>query len=97
MIGAARTRVSAARRAAFVFGVTIGAFGPARLKAQDIVDFASAGDGVALDAVLTLPEGEGPFPAVVLLSIAGTAPLVERLVSDGLAVFAPERRGFVDV
>ena len=80
-----------------MLAVTMGALAPRALQAQEVVDFASAGDGVALDAVLTLPETDGPVPAVVLLSIAGTAPLVERLVAEGFAVFAPERRGFVDV
>jgi dienelactone hydrolase len=50
-----------------------------------------------LDASLVLPSGPGPHPGVVVLSIAGTEPLVDRLVDRGYAVLTPVRRGFVDV
>jgi hypothetical protein len=54
-------------------------------------------DGTVLTASVSVPPGDGPHPGVVLLSIAGTGPLVERLVERGYAVLAPERRGFVSV
>lgn len=50
-----------------------------------------------LTAALVLPEGPGPYPGVVLLSVAGTDLAVERLVGVGYAVLAPELRGFVTV
>jgi dienelactone hydrolase len=52
---------------------------------------------VHLTATLTLPQRRGPYPAVVLLSIAGTGALVERLADQGYAVLHPVRRGFVAV
>jgi pimeloyl-ACP methyl ester carboxylesterase len=65
-------------------------------KAEE-VGYQNAQDGTRLSAFLTLPPGSGPHPGVLVLSIAGTTPLVERLVQDGYAVLIPERRGFVAV
>ena len=42
---------------------------------------------------LTLPAGEGPFPAVVLTTLAGVSELIDGLVQRGWAVLMPERRG----
>jgi len=61
------------------------------------VGYRNEHDGTRLSALLTLPPGPGPHPGVLVLSIAGTTPLVERLVLDGYAVLIPERRGFVAV
>ena len=61
------------------------------------VGYSNEQDATPLSASLTLPEGPAPHPGVVLLSIAGTDPLVERLLAEGYAVLIPERRGFVAV
>ncbi len=50
-------------------------------------------DGTPLSATLALPEGKGPFPGVVALSLAGTDDLVARMAELGWAVLVPERRG----
>lgn len=65
--------------------------------AVEQVGYSNATDATALGASLSLPAGDGPHPAVVVLSIAGTGPLVDRLVAGGYAVLQPVRRGFVDV
>jgi dienelactone hydrolase len=70
---------------------------PAGALGQEAVHYVSAADGIELEATLTRPNVDGPVPAVVLLSIAGTTPLVERLVSEGFAVLTPQRRGFSEV
>ena len=61
------------------------------------VRYHNVADSTPLRATLTLPAGPGPHPGVVLLSIAGTAGVVDALVEEGYAVLAPVRRGFVDV
>lgn len=61
------------------------------------VVYRNAQDGARLSATLAIPAGDGPHPGVVLLSVAGTDRLVNRLVGDGYAVLTPVRRGFVDV
>jgi pimeloyl-ACP methyl ester carboxylesterase len=66
-------------------------------SAGEAVEYVSAVDGTGLQATLTLPASEGIHPGVVLLSIAGTSDVVERLVRRGYAVLTPVRRGFVDV
>ena len=69
-------------------------------QASDVteqVHYLNPRDGVELTAWLTLPEGPGPHPGVVLLSVAGTDPFVGRLTSEGYAVLAPSLRGFVQV
>jgi uncharacterized protein len=63
----------------------------------DQVRYVNPRDGTELTATLSRPEGPGPHPGVVLLSVAGTEPAVERLVDEGYAVLAPELRGFVTV
>jgi len=61
------------------------------------VNFTNPQDGMRLNGELAIPNGPGPHPGVVLLSVAGTNPIVERLVADGFAVLAPELRGFARV
>lgn len=61
------------------------------------VSYVNPRDGTELTADLTLPSGQGPHPAVVLTSVAGTDPAVERLVAEGYAVMTPELRGFAAV
>jgi pimeloyl-ACP methyl ester carboxylesterase len=50
-------------------------------------------DGIELSGRLVLPSGKGPFPAVIVLSLAGTDDLVERFNRLGFAVLLPNRRG----
>lgn len=61
------------------------------------VRYLNSRDGMELTAELIVPEGPGPHPGVVLLSVAGTDLAIERLVREGYAVLAPEVRGFVTV
>lgn len=61
------------------------------------MSYRNVQDSMLLTASLALPRGDGPHPAVVLLSVAGTQRLVDRLVDDGWAVMTPVRRGFVAV
>jgi hypothetical protein len=61
------------------------------------VFYRNAQDSTYLTATLALPAGPGPHPGVVLLSIAGTDPLVDHLAGRGYAVLSPARRGFVSV
>src|SRR2546428_13264066 len=61
------------------------------------VRYQNLKDSTLLMAELELPTGRGPFPGVVLLSIAGTDPIVDKLTSLGYAVLIPVRRGFVAV
>lgn len=70
---------------------------PARLGQSEEVNYWNQADSTFLTAALALPAAPGPHPAVVLLSIAGTDPIVSRLLSDGYAVLMPVRRGFVSV
>ena len=55
--------------------------------------YRNAEDGTPLEAALYLPEGPGPHPAVVVLSLAGVSDLVERMRAAGWAVMVPVRRG----
>lgn len=50
-------------------------------------------DGITLSGRLILPPGKGPFPGVVVLTLAGSDDLVERLNGLGFAVLLPNRRG----
>jgi hypothetical protein len=61
------------------------------------VGYRSGEDGMALTAALALPDGAGPHPGVVVLSVAGMSSLVEHLTADGYVVLMPVRRGFVSV
>ncbi len=61
------------------------------------VSYRNGSDAALLTGTLTLPSTRGPHPGVVVLSVADTEPLVDRLVADGYAVLTPVRRGFVSV
>ena len=61
------------------------------------VSYHNAEDSTYLTATLTLPASSGPHSGVVLLSIAGTDPLVDHLAGLGYAVLLPVRRGLVAV
>ncbi len=75
---------------------SISAQGAAAYRVEE-VSYDSRHDSTLLTASLALPEGEGPHRGVVLLSVAGTDRLVERLVGEGFVVLTPVRRGFVAV
>lgn len=66
-------------------------------SAPEQVHYLNPRDGTELAAWLSLPEGPGPHPAVLLLSVAGTDPFVHRLTREGYAVLTPSLRGFVQV
>lgn len=68
-----------------------------KVPAQEEVQYLNSEDGTTLTAYLSVPVASGPFPAVVLLSIAGTDPVTQHLTEAGYAVLAPTRRGFVAV
>ncbi len=67
------------------------------MSTKEQVRYLNPRDGTELTAWLALPGGPGPHPAVVLLSVAGTDPLVRRLMDEGYAVLEPALRGFVEV
>ena len=67
----------------------------------------SSAPGVTLAGTLTLPEGKGPFPAVVMITGSGAqdrdetilghkpfAVIADRLTRDGVAVLRMDDRGF---
>lgn len=73
---------------------------------EEEVKFAGPGEGIALAGTLTLPKGEGPFPAVLL--IAGSGPqdrdeslashrpfllIADSLTRKGIAVLRYDKRG----
>jgi len=60
---------------------------------SETVLYRNEEDGAPLEASLHLPEGPGPHPAVVVLSLAGVGDLVERMRAAGWAVMVPVRRG----
>lgn len=73
---------------------------------ESVVSFASAADGTRLEGTLTTPEGDGPFPAVLLLSGAGAQDrdytvlghrfflvLADHLARRGIAVLRVDDRG----
>lgn len=59
------------------------------------VTYPSSEAGLLLAGALTLPQGPGPFPGVVVLSLAGTDDLIDALVGAGYAVLVHERRHFL--
>lgn len=76
----------------------------AGLPRGEAVIYLNPTDSVHLTATLFLPPGgvagaagQEPRPGVVLLSVAWTDPMVERLTNLGFAVLTPVRRGFVAV
>ena len=82
---------------------------PFPYRAFDVrIDNPSA-EGVTLAGTLTLPEGEGPFPAAVLISGSGPqdrnetvwthqpfAVLADHLTRNGIAVLRYDDRGYAD-
>src|SRR5688500_8783080 len=52
---------------------------PAAATATELVRYANPRDGASLSGTLALPKGAGPFPGVVLLTLAGADPLIARL------------------
>ena len=82
---------------AALVGCPLAAQSPAQRFRSEPVSYWNVQDSTYLTATLTLPTGSGPHPGVVLLSIAGTNPIVEHLAGSGYAVLLPERRGFVSV
>lgn len=73
---------------------------------EALVSFANAADGTRLEGTLTLPAGEGPIPAVLLLSGAGAQDrdytalghrfylvLADHLTRHGIAVLRVDDRG----
>ena len=61
------------------------------------VSYQNPEDGATLSGTLALPPGEGPFPGVVVASVAGADELATHLVPLGYAVLRPERRGMMAV
>lgn len=74
--------------------------------AEEEVTFGSGADGIVLAGTLTLPKGEGPFPAVLLISGSGPQDRDESLASHrpflliadaltrkGIAVLRCDKRG----
>ena len=83
--------------AGFALTLTAGYAAGQSAGAPEQVHYLNPRDGIELTAWLSIPDGEGPHPAVVLLSVAGTDPFVRRLTDEGYAVLAPSLRGFVQV
>lgn len=71
----------------------VAASGPLAAQRVERMEYRNPRDGTPLTATLHLPAGEGPFPAVVVLTLAGVDALAERLGAAGWAVMVPERRG----
>ena len=63
----------------------------------EAVTFLNPVDGMPLAARLALPPGKGPFPGMVLLSLAGVDEMIGRLTGLGWAVLLPERRGLATI
>jgi len=57
------------------------------------VTYQNPVDGTTLSGTLLVPVGEGPFPGVVLLTLAGADELIGGLNRLGWAVLYPVRRG----
>jgi dienelactone hydrolase len=95
--------VSAPRAARLLVVLLLALAGaPRGARAQDAprgetVRYENPGDRLPLKGLLSFPEGEGPYPAVVLLSLAGVDELIERLNAAGWAVLLPERRGIATI
>ena len=66
---------------------------PAPPPPGERVTYQNPVDGTTLSARLFVPAGEGPFPGVVLLTLAGADDLVSSLTRLGWAVLYPVRRG----
>jgi len=86
------------------FAPPLSAQGVGEVPRGESVMYLNEADSVYLTATLFLPsEGArdaaapAPHPGVVLLSMAGTDRVVDRLTTLGFAVLVPVRRGFVAV
>jgi hypothetical protein len=86
------------------FAAPVAAQGAGESPPGESVVYLNEADSVYLTGTLFLPPedagrraGAGTHPGVVLLSLAGTDPVVDRLTSLGFAVLVPIRRGFVAV
>jgi pimeloyl-ACP methyl ester carboxylesterase len=67
--------------------------GLAPLALGERVTYHNPVDGTTLSGMLVVPEGKGPFPGVVLLTLAGADELIGGLNRLGWAVLYPVRRG----
>ena len=76
-----------------VFPAPSSAQGFATSAPGERVTYQNPVDGTILSGMLVVPEGEGPFPGVVLLTLAGADELVGGLNRLGWAVLYPVRRG----
>ena len=80
---------------------TVVAVLPASSAAQSLVPpapgervtYQNPVDGTILSGMLVVPAGEGPFPGVVLLTLAGADEVIGGLNRLGWAVLYPVRRG----
>ena len=68
-----------------------------RAPRVETVTWENPGDRMPLKGTLSLPDGSGPFPGVVLLSLAGVNELIDELNTAGWAVLLPERRGIATI
>jgi pimeloyl-ACP methyl ester carboxylesterase len=79
---------------------------PFPYKAEDVTYSNARSEGVTLAATLTIPEGEGPFPAVVLITGSGAEDrnetlmghkpflvIADYLTRQGIAVLRADDRG----
>jgi dipeptidyl aminopeptidase/acylaminoacyl peptidase len=81
------------------FGSAYPAFSHGEISAREATTYTSR-DGVEIPAYLTLPEGDGPFPAVILphggpvsRDYGGFSDLAHFMASRGYAVLQPNFRG----
>ncbi|MGB7973463.1 MAG: dienelactone hydrolase family protein [Roseiarcus sp.] len=61
--------------------------GDALAEADELVNFASAGQGGAIQGYLTRPKGAGPFPAVVLLHTCLGMPAERTSIGERIAAW----------
>lgn len=67
------------------------------------VSFENAEQGLRLAGMLFVPEGDGPFPAIVMIQGSGTSvrnnrwylTLIQYLQENGIVVLQPDKRGSV--
>lgn len=72
----------------------------AKLKYREVF-FENKQQNISLAGLLFVPEGEGPFPTVVIIHGSGTSyrsslwylTLVQYLQENGIAVLLPDKRG----
>lgn len=99
-VGSWKRRTSQVTRCVAALGLLLGVIGFARMligPSSTTVHYTS-GD-IEVEGTLRLPEGDGPFPAVVI--VHGSAPFkrgfysqwADSLVNRGVAVLVPDKRG----